>query len=295
MLSIRLRAFAALLVAGVIGGIAPVFMKFALREYTPFEIVFARFFFSSLILVPLALRKGKILPSRKDIGPIAGAALLFSGNIFLFVSGLRSTTAIASQLLYLLTPAIVLALSWLILKEAAQKKHFFSLAAGFIGGSLLVVKGNAAALASSLGSAQGNLIILGAVLSWSSYLVFSKRLSSRYSPLQILVWNSLFAALLSALLIATGPGFAWARYRHSSTLPVLSLLFLVIFNSLIFFFLYQWVIKHVKPFSASMSSYLGVLATAIVAIPLLGERLSLPLVLSTALILTSSWLAFRRH
>lgn len=68
-----------------------------------------------------------------------------------------------------------------------------------------------------------------------------------------------------------------------------SLLALGIVNSVVFFFMYQWSLKHVSAFIVASTTYLSPLSAALFAIPFFGEKLSVTLVLSAASIFLGSY------
>lgn len=68
-----------------------------------------------------------------------------------------------------------------------------------------------------------------------------------------------------------------------------SLLALGIINSVLFFFMYQWSLKHVSAFIVASTTYLSPLSAALFAIPFFGEKLSVTLVLSAASIFLGSY------
>lgn len=280
---------AVLVTVGILGGIAPVFMKFALVDFTPAEIAFSRFFGASLILIPIAAATRSFRLNARHILPVFAASLLFAGNINLFILGLPHTTSIASQILYLLVPALVLVFSTAFFHERIRVKHVLSISAGLLGGILLVTRGSADTLSASLGTAQGNGIILGAVLSWSLYMVVSKKLGKACSPFTLLVANCLTTAVISGIMLIVSDVNIVRSYVNASPVSVFHIALLILTNSILFFFLYQWLLRQVKPFTASMSAYVGVLATAIAATVFLHERITPLLVISAFLLLISSY------
>ncbi len=286
-------ALLALCLVGILGGIAPVFMKIAFKEFTPVEIICFRFLLTAVILILYLFFTRKLTFTRSDMPRIIMGSLLFTGNIFLFAVGLQFTTSVASQIMYLLMPALVLVLSFLFLKQHLRLQSIASIVLGFSGGLFLILGGKTAHLSSSLGRPLGNIIILGAVFCWGSYLVFSKKLSVKYPPVTILAFNSLIAGSIALGVLVVQKQNLLFSLLHASSPALLSLMFLLLFNSFIFFFLYQWCIKHVSPFMVSLSSYLSPLAAGFVAIPLFGETITLQLLMSAVLIGISAYITFR--
>jgi len=289
----RLKIILVLGTAGVLGGIAPIFMKIALKEFTPVEITFTRFFFALLILFPIALFHNKLRINGKDIVRILSASLLFSGNVFLFVFGLQYTTSVVSQLMYLLSPTLVIILSSIFLKTQIKRRYVISIIAGLLGGVILLTR-SGSDLAGSLGTPLGNGIILIGVCSWSTYVIVSKGLSGRYSPLTLLVANNVVASVIGIFILSVQHTNIMSHWTHASAGSLFSLSMLVMLNSILFFFLYQWGIKLASPFVVSMSAYLSPLAAALLAVPLFGEQITLHLVVSAILIGVSSYLTFRK-
>jgi len=295
MKSPPVKAIVALCITGVLGGFAPIFMKIAFKEFTPVQIVFTRFFFSFIILFSIALFTKKLTFDKNDIPHIILASLLFSCNIFFFVFGLQYTTSIASQLMYLLTPTFVIILSHFFLNSSVTSKYVLSIITGLLGGIILIIGSNVSRLTNSLGTTLGNGIILGAVFSWSLYIIISKKLSKKYHPLSLIVANSAVVGSIAMILLFTQRIHIFSLYFKASPQVIISLLFLIIFNSVLFFFLYQWSIKLASPFAVSISTYLSPLAAGLLAVPLFGEQITLQLIISALLIGVSSYLTFKKE
>lgn len=291
----RTRALIAIIIAGILGGVSPIFMKVALTEFTPFQIVFIRFFLAFLILFPIAFFTKKLRFDKKDLPYLFLISLFFAGNVLLFVVGLQYTTSIVSQLFYLLTPTLVIILSTFFLQQKIERKHLLSIGAGFAGGLILITRSGNTALVESLGNLKGNVLILTAVCCWALYVTLSKKMSHKYSPLNLIILVNFVTAFLAFLFLFFLGQDIIAAFAHAHVLTITNLLFLTVFNSILFFFLYQWAIKLVKPFSVSLSSYIGVLATALFAIPLFGEKITVQLVVSGFLIGVSSYLTFKKR
>lgn len=291
----RTRALVAIIIAGVLGGISPIFMKVALTEFTPFQIVFVRFFLAFLILFPIGFFTRKLHFDTKDLPYLLLLSIFFAGNVLFFVVGLQYTTSIASQLFYLLTPTLVIALSALFLQHKIEKKHLLSIGAGFAGGILLITRSGNSTLVQSLGNMKGNVLILTAVCCWALYVTLSKKMSHKYSPLNLIILVNFVTSLLAFLFLIFQGQDIFTTITQAHPLIIINLFLLTVLNSILFFFLYQWAIKLVKPFSVSLSSYIGVLATALLAIPLFGEQITIQLVVSGLLIGISSYLTFKKR
>lgn len=281
----------ALVLAAIFGGLSPIFLKIALKELNPSLILFIRFSNTFLLLLPIYIfRKTKFF-SISDLPKIALAGALFSSNVFCFAFGLQYTTAIVSQIFYLLEPIIVLLFSAIFLKSTIRLVQIAGTLIAIIGG-IWLIKGNLnqIQITQSLGTLKGNLIILAGVFCWSFYMILSKKLNQKYSPLALLTAVSLITTVFSLIISLLRPA-SFIKLTNLMPETIFSLLALVILNSLIMFFLLQWSIHHSSPFMVACSSYLGPLVAALLAIPLFGEKLSPALLISTGLIFFGFYLA----
>ena len=292
-LSIRVKAIIALLLTEIIGGIAPISMKIALKELNVYEIIFIRFGIACTLLIPLCIQYAKKAYIKKLIFALP-AGILSSGNIFFFVIGLQYTTSIVSQLLYLLLPVIVSLLEYIFFHQRISARRILSIVICFAGSTLLILRSiESSYLIHSIGTVRGNLFIICAVTSWAIYAVYTKRMSKKVEPSFFLITNFLTALIISMLFL----GFnnkslieVVTKFIHSSTPVIVSLIVLGIVNSIIFFSLYQWSIKHVSTFVVASTAYLAPLSAALFAIPFFGEQLSGVLLLSAASIFIGSYL-----
>lgn len=292
-LSTRAKAALALAITGFLGGIAPLLMKIALKEFSSLQIVFVRFGLASIFITPLLIHHLKSIHFKK-IALVVPAGLLFSGNIIFMVVGLQFTTSIVTQLFYLLTPVFVSLIGYFLFKDSVSSRRIISMIVCFSGSTLLILRSiDNSVLIHSIGTIKGNLIILAAVTCWSIYAVYSKRMSMKIEPTFFMVSNFLTVFIISALALALSKTSLLGTITmlfHSSFPVVASLVALSILNSVIFFFLYQWSLKRVSAFIVSSSAYLSPLSTAIFAIPFFGEQLSGVLLISAASIFIGSYL-----
>jgi len=292
-LSIRLKAVIALMIVGVIGGIAPLLMKVALKEFNPYQILFLRFGIVVLLISPILVKHLLETSFKKLVNMIMPAGLLYSVNVLFFALGVQYTTGIVSQLLYLLTPVLVSLIGYFLLKETISSKRIMSIIICFGGSSLLIFRSvQANYLVQSIGTFQGNILILGAVVAWALYVIYTKRISQQFEPSLFLAINFVMAFITSCLsLIITKTSIisTVTQLIHCSFPVLMSLLTLATINSILFFFLYQWSIKHVSTFIVASTTYISPLATALFAIPFFGEQLSITLLISAMSIFLGSY------
>jgi len=237
-LSSRTSAIFALIMTGILGGVSPLFMKVALKEFNSYQILFIRFGIATLLIIPLFVKHLKVITT-KTLRSLIPAGILFSINVLFFVVVIQYTTSVVSQLFYLLIPVFVSLFSYFLFKEKISLKRIVSMIICFGGSSLLIlefIKGSS--LVHSIGTFHGNILILCSVISWSTYLVYTKRLSKQIAPSLFLVINFTIALVIAILFfIITKISFivTIVQFSHSSLPVMLSLLALASVNSVVFF------------------------------------------------------------
>lgn len=286
-------ALLALIFGSVLGGLAPIFAKFALREFNPFFILFLRFCGAVPFFLLFLSFKKELKIRKKDLFKIIILGTFFSANVIFFLVGVQFTTAIVSQILYLLVPLLAILFSALFFKEKFRPAQIFGAFIGFWGGFLIVFKSAYSLnLIYSLGSLKGNLLVFLAVISWTSYLIFSKKyLLKSYSPLALTAFSSciaLFYSLLVLLSPLNNKPLILSKPTFWGIFSILSLIFLI---SLLMMFLYQYGNKHTSPFAVGITQYLSPFSAALASIPLFGEKLNLNLILGGFFIFLGFFLA----
>lgn len=291
--STRMKAIGALIVVGILGGIAPLLMKVALKEFDSYQILFIRFGLATLLVFPLLLNSFKKIPFKKGL-LIIPSGLLFTGNVFFMVVGIQFTTSIVSQLFYLLTPVIVSLVGYFLFKDRISNRRILSMIICFAGSAFLILRSvQGGTLINSIGTLKGNILILCAVMSWSLYVVYTKRMSQKFEPTVFLVSNfviALLVSIVSFLFMNISALSTITQFMHSSIPVMSSLVALAVINSVLFFFMYQWSLKHVSAFIVASTTYLSPLSAALFAIPFFGEKLSVTLILSAFSIFLGSYL-----
>jgi len=293
-LSTRVKAIMVLIIDGILGGFAPLFMKIALKELNPYQVLFLRFTIAALLTTPLIIIHLKKITIKK-IMFIIPAGLLFSANVFFMIIGIQYTTSIVSQLFYLLTPVFVSFICFVVFKERVSWRCVLSMLICFSGSMVLIfqsIVGNG--LIHSIGTFEGNVLILCGVISWSTYIVFTKRIGHQFDSHLFVVTNFVVAVIVSIFGLYffsnTNPLRTAVQLWHSGLPVVGSILSLAILNSVLYFFLYQWSLKRLSAVIVASSSYLGPLSAAFFAIPFFGEKLSATLLLSATSIVIGSYL-----
>ncbi|MBP9819807.1 DMT family transporter [Candidatus Woesebacteria bacterium] len=283
------KAVLAIITAAIIGGIAPVIAKIALQTFSPLQTVLFRFAGASPFLVFLAWKFGlKWNLEPKSLLLLLGGGVLFACNIVLFIFGIAQTTSVSSQLPYLLTPFVVMLWERIIFSLPIPRTQYVGCALGLVGAAFLILQGSGSL---EMGSFTGNLLVTLAAFSWGTYLTYSKHITKNFSPLQLLTTNSVVTTLLVAPLALPSLLGESEFLQTISSSAILSMLFLIVINSIGMFFLYQWALSKVSAVTVSSVFYLNPLVAALFGGLLLGESVTTPILVSAILIGLGSYLS----
>lgn len=139
------------------------------------------------------LKREKVSP--KDLLILlAGAAFGLLINQISFIQGLARTSPLDSSIISTSVPILTMVLSALFLREPASWVKILGVVVGAGGAVFLVYTSQADTTGQS--SLVGNLLCLLSCLSYATFLIVTKRISQRYSPLTLMKWMFLFAVVI---------------------------------------------------------------------------------------------------
>lgn len=286
-LSDKQIAIIAVITAAITSGAGPVFIKIALRDLSPEYFSFLRFFLSSLVLMPLFLKSR--IKINKDVALLATLSLLSTANILLFAHGVKLTTATIAQLLYVLSPLAVFIFSMIFINEKMTVFKILGVILGGIGGFVIILLPQIQKGASFSGDLKGNLLITTGVLLFSLYLVLSKRIQAKFSPVQITMVFTITTTIVMFILtvpelIRINPGVILNNHEL-----LFSILYVGIIATALYYVLQQYAVKHGSPLISSTMLFLQPLATIVWAGIILGEKLTPILIVGGILVLTGTY------
>jgi drug/metabolite transporter (DMT)-like permease len=259
--------------------------KYALASFSPLTLTALRVWIAALVMLPIAIWNvpgGLHWRSFRNALPMS---LCYGLNSTCFAFGIGFTTALAAQLIYMLVPVLALIGARIFFREPLTSPKVIGTTLG-IGGVVIVLFGSVeGGLGNSLGTPLGNLFIVIAAFAWTGFSLLAQRQSRSYHPLELVCYALLTCALLMPLLIL--PDILRQQAIHASVtwLALLSAVGLALLVSVGRDTAFQWGIKGSSAFVASAMGFVAPFLTAAYAIPLLGERLSINLLISGVLIL----------
>jgi drug/metabolite transporter (DMT)-like permease len=184
------RARLALLLMVILWGINFPVAKAALRELSPLAFNALRYPFAALVVfIAMRWRSGLRWPAPGDRWRVVLLGLF--GNLVyqqFFIFGLDQTRAGTASILLASTPIITALLSFAAGHEHPRTGTWLGVLATFAGIALVVSLG-ARTGANRDHTLLGNLLMLGASLSWAGYTVGSRTLIQRYGALRFTAWT----------------------------------------------------------------------------------------------------------
>lgn len=281
--------FVLVLLTALVGGGITVAIKIGLKEIPPFVFTFLRFGIAFIGILPiLIIKKEKI--NKKYLSKAFLVSIFGTLDVVFFALGIKYTTATIGQILFTAVPILAVILSFLILSERISVSKTLGVFLGFFGTFLIIFLPLIGKPSPFKGSLYGNLIVMLAVISYSLYIVLSKKIQKFFSPIfltAVLMFTDLFSSLVLMLFNRTTYSGWWL---HLSLNSIIAILYAGIFGGLIYYLLYQYTIKLGSPVIASMILYLQPIATFIWAALLLKEQLTSGLIVGAILILSGAWM-----
>jgi len=244
----------------------------ALRnDVPPFTLAFWRWAGALLIALPFCWRS--IMADRAVIRAgwpmilLLGALGVGSFNAF-FYSGLQYTTASNSLLIQAAIPALVLALDALIFRGRPRLVQIAGVLVAAAGVLAIILRGQPAALA-TLDFNHGDTLVLCAVCVWSLYTVMLRL----KPPVRALTFLCLTVAVGAAAMLPFSLVELQSRAVHLSAPVLAGVGYIVIFPSLLAYFLYNMSVETIGAADAGQVVNLQPLFGALLAALVLGEPL----------------------
>lgn len=256
--------------------------RFAVKETAPFFAASSRFAVASIILLILVAwqsgKDNKPFPRPSSLPEIAILAALGLSGIFcynaFFFTGLKYTGAANGSLIVSINPILTSVLSAWWLKEKIRPLQLLGLLVSLCGVCVIVTRGNMEVIR-SLAFNHGDLLMLGAPLSWAVYSTLGKRALALFSPLVATTYAALFGTLFLLPVAIWEYNNASAPYSFSF-MGWLAILQLALLGTVVGFVWWYQAIQRIGASRAAIFVNLVPLFGALLAAIILGERLGWP-------------------
>lgn len=243
-------------------------------------------FVASLIILPFVYKKLKI--EKEDYRLFAKSAFFgINVNLTLFFLGLNFTNAINSAVISSAVPIFTLAFAYIFLKEKLTSKLIIANIISFIG--ILAVIG-LPIFENNFRSTLGNIFLIFATFAWIIHEISSKKLLKKYDALTVTFYTTLIGAIIfiPGLLFDLISDTSWIS--NIKTDGILGLIYGIIFSSILAYFFWNKGLSKLKTSEASFFFYLNPISAVFFSVIILGEKLTIPLLLGMSLIIIGVFL-----
>ena len=281
------RTWGLFLLVGLLWGVPYLFIKVAVRDFSPAVIVCGRTAIGALVLIPLAIANKSIIDAIRGwrfvllyaVGEMVGPWFLITTAEKKISSGLAglliATVPIWSTIITSLYGD----------KTVWQRRRLFGIAIGFIGVVALVgiesITGNASPLA------IGFVVISAVLYAYSTIMV-----TTNLPNVSGLAINSVAMAFTAILFLPCA--IAQWPVDPISLQSGSSLIALGIFSTAMAFYYFFIVMAEIGPARASLVTYLNTAFAVLLGVMILGEPLTLGIAIGLPLVLIGSYFAGRK-
>lgn len=260
----------------------------------PLGLTFWRWAGALLFLIPFALphliaERALVFKHWRVL--TAFGALAVSAFTPIFYYALSLSTAINITLVAATIPAVIVGLSWLLFRETISWRALVGMVVAVAGVIAIIARGDIGVL-SRLEFNLGDIIALGAVLTWALYSVLLRYRPRDLHPMSFLIGLVIPGVVLNLAILLIAP----ARVAFTPTWGNLAVVaYVALFPSVIAYFFFNAGVKAIGANRAGQFGYLVPLFAAVLAVVILGESFEIYHLVGMIVIFIGLYLASRRR
>ena len=284
-------ALAVLIISVIFWGYSFISTKIVLTELPPASIAFFRQIIAFAVLISWLVPTKKFPRiGWKDLFRIGAAA--FFGIVLYFIfenTGLQFTNASSASMIVAAVPIITLFSETIFFKLKVSLNMVVCILLSIFGVYLVISVNGKLDFSSS--AFLGNMLMMGAMVSWVIYTIMNKKFSVKYSSLVLTAYQTLTSIFLFLPFVVSEAG----RWKIPSLFPLLNLLYLGIFCSALSYVFYIYAAKRLGPTVSSSFLNLTPVVTVIFGYFILDEKIAVIQIAGMALIMLSLyWLSRKK-
>ncbi|MCE2616333.1 MAG: DMT family transporter [Phocaeicola sp.] len=292
----KLKGHSAVFMANVIFGLGVPVTKLLLDNWvTPIGYIATRSLGAAIIfwIVQCFAPKEKVV-TKDLIVILLGGLLGFVVSQTLTSFSLYYTSPFYYSLVAAMTPVAVMLLATVFIKEQITTRSIIGVLLALLGGMLMI-------FASKVNLNGGSNDLLGiflailSLLTWAVYLIVTRKISSRYSPVTQMKWVFLISALVTVPFAMKDfstnklytSGIAWDG--------IIEMAFIVVFATVLGYFLIPFAMKYLKATTVSVYTNLQTVVAAFVAMAIGQDILTWDKPIAGILILVGAYIVTTRN
>jgi len=280
------RGWTAFVALGIIWGLPYFFIKVAGQELSPVILAFSRVSLATLILLPIAWRRGALRSLGKHKAAICAFGLVEFAIPFSLISlGERWISSSVTGILIAMVPlSIALIQRFFGIRESLGAWRIAGLAIGFFGVAALLGTGS---ISGPLGWAGVGCMLLATIGYAVGPLIIQRHLHGLDSI------GPLASSLLIASIVLFFPAVTELPAALPSAAALASIAILGILCTAVAMLLMFYLVRHAGASRASVITYINPVVATLLGVVVLDEHLGIGGYIAFALILLGSWLATR--
>jgi drug/metabolite transporter (DMT)-like permease len=214
----------------------------------PLLSAFLRFLIASIALaLCLPHQKIKLNGAQKSRVFLLGLFGIFFYNICFFY-GLQYVSASRASLIVSINPAVIALAACLFMHEKLSLLKQVGIAACSIGAATIILSKDPAAIITSSTTWQGDLLILGCVVSWVTYSIFSRPLIREIGSIYAVFYSVLTGTIMLFFAVLTKGDLTVKNLLNLGLVQIICLSFLGIFGSAL---AYVWYYRGIEKIGAT--------------------------------------------
>ena len=263
--------------------------RYLAADMAPLLSACLRFLLASLTLVLILGLKRNLKVSLRPGQWLQLAALGFFGvfayNLFFFY-GLHFISSSRASLIVALNPALIALTAFAFSRERLSPVNLVGIVLCIGGASTVIVSKSTGSITTVSGAWLGDVLILGCVMSWVIYSVFARRLVREIGPLHTVAYSVLAGTLMLFIAAIVQGDLNLPALIQLRQAQWLSLVYLGVFGSALAYIWYYDGIQKIGVTQSGSFIALNPLSAVVLGMLVLGERLSLAMVLGGVLAIT---------
>ena len=246
---------------------ASIFIRKCQDDAPTLVIAAARLGIATLILAPIAARRGRKLNIRaRHVKYLIAAGAFLAAHFYLWIASLQHTSVLNSVVIVATSPIIVGISSALILRESMHRTLVIAIALATIGGVVIGLSDTDTHKA----SLQGDLLALGGAVAAAAYLLVGRKIR-RELDIIAYITPVYGAAAIILLLIALLTGHTFTGYRMDT---YIYFILLAVIPQLLGHGSLNWLLRYLPATTVAIVVVGEPVGSSILAYAILGEGVS---------------------
>ncbi len=248
----------------IIFGINPNCSKAIVPEYVSPEVFTAiRMVFAMVAYWGISFFYKSEKIERRDMAMIAFGAVCLVGTQLAFAEAMRYISPTYVSLISAMSPLIVMLMAAVFLKEPISTRKSLGVLFGIAGALMMILF---SLHSDSRYSNVGMVLCVVNIIFYAAYLLVTRSISNKYSPVNMMKWMFLYCAVLSVPIGIPTVGESPLLFGNAPAMAYVNMAIVAVFATVVAYFLLPVALRYLRPTTVSMYSNMQPIVTAVVSI-----------------------------